>query len=326
MEYSILKNFTINIKKYVGDNYFFATPPMLSFKSFSYLGHGRMGGVPDVPFMHYTYQPQWSGGKVTKNNQAMFLLAFRQLVYAMKCIREGTYYRRNRYAELEDLETALREVFAKTDYTASKAAEFWQPVIDRFYQEEAEELGDFKDDAWKEEAKESADKEATNYYRFNYAAVMHRQFVTSYVEGLWNLGTLPASRWGIIDAADVVMLKKEVMSDAWQWASNTIRYLGHDREPWTAEYKNGWFYLYKDSSETHCHISQYLNYLGEDGKRYTAVVGIKVNESREITGNVLNILSLDDGEGQEKWHEVSEIAYMDWNRRKCRMTLTCWKM
>ena len=58
------------------------------------LGHGRAGHLPDYSFMRYRYMPAWGNYTVvTKNNPTDYMRAFRQMVYALRCIRgaEGEF-------------------------------------------------------------------------------------------------------------------------------------------------------------------------------------------------------------------------------------------
>lgn len=55
--------------------------------SLSYLGHGRMGHLPDLGYMVYTYKPVWSSQSITVNNTENFTHALAQMVYVMSCIK-----------------------------------------------------------------------------------------------------------------------------------------------------------------------------------------------------------------------------------------------
>lgn len=334
MEYSLLQDFSIkDFNKYMADNYFLATPPMPSFRSFSYLGHGRMGAVPDVPFMHYEYRPKWSHADVEKNNPEEFLLAFRQLVYAMNCVKEQFYYERNVYGDIsEEMEENLRTVFENKEYKASKAAALWKPVIDKFYPGEAAFLSDFNKEEWKTEAGNAEDKKDTHYYCFNYSALKHRRFVTEYLEELWNSPARPVQRRKKIDKRNAVMLKRAAGDDMWQWASTEIQYLGYDHSRWTAQYKDGQFFLYYKGKREHCHTGSCLDYLGEDGHRCRAVLeACRDKQGKE--GWKLKIQDLTGAkEGGEKsqesgedWQEVEKMRYVAWDRKLYEMKPVTWE-
>lgn len=323
MDYSILKDFSIkDFNKYMADNYFLSTPPMPSFRSFSYLGHGRMGAVPDVPFMHYKYKPQWSNEAVEKNNPEEFLLAFRQLIYAMSCIREQYHYGRNSYADINpDMEEALRRIFTNKEYKASEAADPWKELIATFYPREAS-LPDFDREKWKREAEGASEKGNTHYYHFNYAALRHQRYVTAYIERNSDMAFKESGNEKCVDNTDFVILKRTADSEQWQWASDWIQYLGHDRSRWKAQYKEGRFYLYYNGKRERCHTSDCLDYLGENGDKYRAVIEEQQDGSGAGKKWKLKIQNLTQ---QEELQEVSGMCYMAWNRKIYEMTLAPWE-
>lgn len=52
------------------------------------LGHGRAGHLPDYSFIRYKYMPSWGEyHEIIKDNPKEYLLAFRQMVYALKYLR-----------------------------------------------------------------------------------------------------------------------------------------------------------------------------------------------------------------------------------------------
>lgn len=62
--------------------------PGASNYEITYLGHGRIGHLPDYGYAQYSYLPKWSSVKIEVNNEQRFLSAFDQMVKAMKCIFE----------------------------------------------------------------------------------------------------------------------------------------------------------------------------------------------------------------------------------------------
>ena len=70
------------------------TPTMDSYESISYLGHGRLGTVADIPCLRFRYQPAWMEAKtlLTRSNVDVFTDAFHQMVYAMRCIKDNTSF------------------------------------------------------------------------------------------------------------------------------------------------------------------------------------------------------------------------------------------
>lgn len=67
---------------------FSCTPRAPRVNSLSYLGHGRMGHLPDLGFLHYYYTPIWSSQPVEKDNPQDFRSAYCQMVYVLTCISE----------------------------------------------------------------------------------------------------------------------------------------------------------------------------------------------------------------------------------------------
>lgn len=324
MKYFIGQDFNIkDIRKYMADNYFLATPSMPSFKSFSYLGHGRMGAVPDVPFMYYVYKPKWSNQCIIKNNPEEFLLAFCQLVYAMNCIREQLYFRRNVYAHIDaELEADLRAVWSNEEYKASEAAGLWKPLIDKFYPGEGSAyLSDFDKDEWKKEAEDAAEKEKTHYYYFNYSAVQHKRFVMSYLEKVRILPVLADKKRSYIEKTDVVMLKRMAGDDMWEQASTEICYLGHNGCKWTAQYKDGRFHIYYKGDHGRSHTSDCIDYLGEDDRKYRAKICVSW-DGGEVTAWKLMI---QDVSQPDEWQEATEIRYMTWNQKIYEMIPATWE-
>lgn len=62
-----------------------------SYESVFYLGHGRIGSIPDYGCLEYEYHPQWMapGKTIRKNNVEVFTNAFHQMYYALKCVRDN---------------------------------------------------------------------------------------------------------------------------------------------------------------------------------------------------------------------------------------------
>lgn len=59
-----------------------------SEKSVMNLGHGRAGHFPDYSFARYRYMPAWADfNEVVKDNPADYILAFTQMIYALKYLK-----------------------------------------------------------------------------------------------------------------------------------------------------------------------------------------------------------------------------------------------
>lgn len=76
------------------------------------LGHGRAGHLPDLSFITYEYMPAW--GKyhvIIKNNPQDFMLAFKQMVYALKYLRgDLPEFKLNTYDPLAGYEQKIDEI------------------------------------------------------------------------------------------------------------------------------------------------------------------------------------------------------------------------
>jgi hypothetical protein len=63
-----------------------------AYESLNYLGHGRMGHLPDYPWITYKYKPKWSNQYIVKNNPEDYLKSFKEMVTALSCIKKGKDY------------------------------------------------------------------------------------------------------------------------------------------------------------------------------------------------------------------------------------------
>ena len=124
------------------------------------LGHGRAGHIPDYSFMRYRYMPAWGNYTVvTKNNPSDYMRAFRQMVYAMRCIRgEGGEFCTGVYdtGAVEPWAAEIKEIFSRRHPDAS---EDWKALglrlsgfelppfhMSEYEQEYLSAQGDAKDD------------------------------------------------------------------------------------------------------------------------------------------------------------------------------------
>lgn len=160
-----------------------ATPNMPYYNSYVYHGHGRMGHLPDYPYIEYEYQPQWSVTSVIKDNRSRFLEAFKQLVMAMQCIRKRKTFDTNTYAQLDpQVEEVVKGVLTtrKTDQCDTWKTNIPKIVIDGNPLELPEE---YQTDKWLSAFKEAGGHGVnTDYYKFNQAAVQHLNLVAHHLE------------------------------------------------------------------------------------------------------------------------------------------------
>lgn len=97
-----------------GNRYSHTPPNAFRDKSIVYLGHGRIGHLPDYSFMRYAYKPAWlQSGMTLKNNALDFGKAFCQMMAAMQYIRgDRETFDKYVYAELDAVKKQkLQELF-----------------------------------------------------------------------------------------------------------------------------------------------------------------------------------------------------------------------
>lgn len=153
------------------------------YNSYMYLGHGRMGRVPDYPFLKYEYQPRWSDTRIEKDNRDFFLNAFKQLVKAMQCIRNKVDFATKSYAPLdrqwEDIIKAVLHT-EQGDQCETWIANIPKIIVNGSPLEIPEK---HEKTRWLTEFKEAGESGSeTDYYKFNLAAVQHVEMVTKHLE------------------------------------------------------------------------------------------------------------------------------------------------
>jgi hypothetical protein len=179
------------------------------YNSLAYTGHGRMGHIPDYPWITYRYKPQWSAETIVKDNPTQYLRAFQAMVLAMSCIRTGTPYAppadgqflegsSDDRALLEEIERIIRksepeDVFLQ-DYT-DKRCKNWIAALPELAKHAATKLPappSYDPDAWLKAAELSPSVKDSDYYRFQLAAHEHLHFVRKALDqaGLSLLGSM----------------------------------------------------------------------------------------------------------------------------------------
>ncbi|MBG0161436.1 hypothetical protein I4O70_12780 [Clostridioides difficile] len=151
------------------------------YESISYLGYGRMGNVPDYGYLNYRYVPNWSSTddkvKIEKNNQDNFFKAFCQMVYALKCIKNGNDFNINQYDNLTaQQKTEVSKVIATRKNDQSEA---WKKAIKVLGYSSLEK---FDKNKWKNEFEKFSNKKKINYYYFNLVAKKHIDYVNNFLE------------------------------------------------------------------------------------------------------------------------------------------------
>lgn len=167
-----------------------ASPPEATYDGITYLGHGRMGHLPDYPYLHYKYSPQWKSNnqgndkEVEKDNPTEFMSAFTQMVYALECIKNNNPFELNKYASLDaGVKAKIQDVIniRKVDQSDD-----WNNLIDELY---GSKIAPFNKNAWHQRftaVSAADDKKNTDYYLFNEAALNHMALVENilYDKGL----------------------------------------------------------------------------------------------------------------------------------------------
>lgn len=153
------------------------TPTMPAYNSYVYLGHGRMGHLPDYPWIKYRYTPLWSSRPIIKDNPTEFMLAFKQMVKALRCIREGVPFNVGVYENISQQNEAVINSILNTQ--VNNQSDIWRSNISKIRINnipiEAPEIYDVN--KWLNAMKTAADKRQTDYYKFNYSAVNHLNLI-----------------------------------------------------------------------------------------------------------------------------------------------------
>lgn len=172
--------FEDNIK----DGHYSCIPIGVRYNAMVYLGHGRIGHLPDYSFMTYDYIPMWragddtnaSQGAVLKNNPNVFMSAYTQMVYALRCIKENEPFQVDEYYELEDGDRiAIRNIFNMRKLDTSME---WQGYIrNKGY----DELAAFSAQTVFTAYQNAVDKINTDLVRFLNAASGHAETIAENV-------------------------------------------------------------------------------------------------------------------------------------------------
>lgn len=166
------------------------------FDSVFYLGHGRMGHIPDDPWIKYTYCPKWfeksQKKEISKDNPDAYLQIFKKMVTSLKCIREQKTFDiysleliNQKYIDVIDNILRTKHDFGLGDDAPEIRCELWKKAIDNGA------LGslinkpeEYNPDAWYDIAIQNKQTiTETDYYKFNKAATIHLEFVKSCLAG-----------------------------------------------------------------------------------------------------------------------------------------------
>ena len=145
------------------------------------LGHGRAGHLPDYSFIRYRYLPAWGDYEpIVKDNPREYLLAFCQMVHAMKYLRgEIPSFATDTYdtADVAPWESEIRRILEKRQLDA---CEDWRALGERIA---GREIDDFDLGRYQEEYRAAPQdgKDDTFLGAFFLAALAQKSMVTNAV-------------------------------------------------------------------------------------------------------------------------------------------------
>jgi hypothetical protein len=163
--------------------------------SIFYLGHGRMGYIPDYPWIKYRYIPKWfeksTEKEVVIDNPETYLKTFIKMVAALKCIKEGKNFDISSFTSIDKKYVSVIDNILRTkhdfglgEYAIKFRCELWKKAIsENMFGPKVTMPDEYNPDIWLDTAKmrKPIDKD-THYYRFNKAALIHLEFVKACLE------------------------------------------------------------------------------------------------------------------------------------------------
>ena len=143
------------------------------------LGHGRAGHLPDYSYARYRYMPAWGECReVVKDNPSDYEHAFRQMVYAMKCLRTGDgRFETGRYAD-EEVRPWIDEIRQILEKRQLDAQQDWKAFAESL---SGQSIPDFDIEQYQEEymVADEEGREDTFLGRFILAALAQKSMVTN---------------------------------------------------------------------------------------------------------------------------------------------------
>ena len=176
---SLLYIYDFVFKDNIEAGHYSCSPINIHYNGICYLGHGRMGHLPDYSFITYDYIPMWKAGdgtkgsqRVLKNNPNVFMSAYTQMVYALRCIKENRPFQVEEYYKLEDGDRiGIRNILKTRKLDTSME---WKDYIkNKGYDEPAA----FSAQAVFTAYQNAVDKTNTDLVRFLHAASGHAETV-----------------------------------------------------------------------------------------------------------------------------------------------------
>jgi hypothetical protein len=179
-----------------GANDEWATPDGLTYNSFMYTGHARLGHLPDYPWVKYRYTPQWSSTPIVKDSREEYTHAFVEMVGALRAIRAGhPYVPKTTSVDATLMDQVRQLIHARLpfgmpyDNNTGARMENWRRMIPQMKRPDGAAMKvpeTYNADAWLQQARSvlaaRGPIQATDYYRFNLGAREHLTFVERELE------------------------------------------------------------------------------------------------------------------------------------------------
>ena len=299
---------SVGVPYIIGDNpaskEYTALGPMPTNQGIFYLGHGRMGHLPDYPYLHYRYAPQWlsanKGGsaEIEKDNTHEFMMAFNQMVYALKCIKNNKPFKVNTYdSSYEEEYKRIEDVLRLRKVDQSKD---WNNLIGYLT---GGGIIEFNKMFWLAIFKEAQDKKKTDYYLFNKAAELHVKCVESFLnsaglslqEGYTMQDTITEC-----EAGAEIFVHTLLKEHNPKHLSTCLAYKTWNGDKYMVEIRGNVFYHYKEGKRSLCHTDDHIDYISCDGTKWRSTV-------KEGT-----FCHYREGNLQDK-HSDQQIAYLTWD-------------
>ena len=142
------------------------------------LGHGRAGHFPDYSFARYKYLPAWGGYmEIFKDNPSDYYHAFCQMVYALRCLRQGSGFETGIYSfdEVGPWEDEIKAILEKRQ---TDACADWKALAEKM---SGSTIEDFDEEKYQKEYIEAGadEKDDTFLGRYIIAALAQKSMVTN---------------------------------------------------------------------------------------------------------------------------------------------------
>ncbi len=143
------------------------------------LGHGRAGHLPDYSYMKYRYVPAWNDYKdIVKDNPSDYMMAFAQMVQAMKYLRgEIEVFEKDTYA-FDDISQFKDQIDSILRKKQPDASDDWKAFGESL---SGKEIPAFDSDKYIEEFNNSnrRNRSRTFLAKFIMGAISHKGMVTN---------------------------------------------------------------------------------------------------------------------------------------------------